>query len=118
MNNFIIIDKSSSMNYNRMASNNIITPKTVKENFLHLYTFPNKPNQIQSGIRESCEDIVCSNCNQYALSKSWDSFKSCKQKCFKDKQQDITTCCLNTCGASNTECVKSCNTILTYQQNR
>lgn len=67
-----------------------------------------------AGPRESCEDIICAPCNQYANNQSWDQYKQCKQKCFENQKEAITTCCLNFCGSNNPECVKACNTVLIY----
>jgi hypothetical protein len=59
------------------------------------------------GIRESCEDIVCSKCNSYADNQNWGQFKQCKQQCFSENKEAINTCCKNMCG-NNSMCNESC----------
>jgi len=59
------------------------------------------------GIRESCEDIICSKCNSYADNQNWGQYKQCKKQCFANNKEAIDTCCKNMCG-NNSMCNESC----------
>jgi hypothetical protein len=62
-------------------------------------------NNPLSGLRESCEDLICSECTLFADASS---YKRCKEKCFDENEDEITTCCKNQCPDSNIVCNESC----------
>lgn len=67
------------------------------------------------GPRESCEDIICSDCNKL-LRHGYDYlYKKCKQRCFNIREQDIMSCCTDSCrglGIGRQYCLEACATDL------
>lgn len=107
----IIINKSSS-NRTKPDTSNVITQKGKRESYTH-----NSGLQKSSGIRESCEDIICSECNTYVSQKNYDGYKTCKQNCFKEKRDEITACCQSYCqdlGQGTVSCIEACSNELQF----
>lgn len=75
--------------------------------------YANESFEKSYGIRENCEDIVCSDCS-YAKSKDFDDFKKCKQTCFQEKKNEIEDCCRGMCPNEDSGCLESCKTPLVY----
>jgi len=73
-----------------------------------------EPFQTSAGLRESCEDTVCSHCMSYAKSSDYPNFKKCKQQCFIDKKKEIEDCCRQSCPDNNAGCLESCSQALMY----
>jgi len=67
-----------------------------------------------SGLRESCEDTVCSECMSYATSGDYNNFKKCKKDCFQEKKTEIEDCCRRMCPNEDAGCLESCDTPLIY----
>lgn len=79
----------------------------------------NYATNVSAGPREQCEDIVCSDCNQYLKNKSYTMYKSCKQICFNEKKQPIEDCCKRQCSGNlplsmQQDCLEACSTPLNY----
>ena len=64
-----------------------------------------------SGIRESCEDIVCSDCQSYANKKDFAGYMRCKKKCFQERKEEIDECCAEQCG-EDAGCLESCQPLV------
>lgn len=64
-----------------------------------------------SGIRESCEDIICSDCQSYANEKDFGGYTRCKKACFVERKEDIDACCAEQCG-ENQACLESCQPLV------
>ncbi len=76
-------------------------------------------HQALRGIREACEDTLCSdlgNASSCAQYHDASSYKKCKMACLnlKVNQDAIRTCCMGSCVAGDAECAKACSTPLIY----
>ena len=71
----------------------------------------------QQGPKQACEDIVCAKCSEI---QGVGDFRTCKEKCMIENQQQIIECCLERCsglaeGIGHDDCVSSCYDTIGYR---
>lgn len=49
------------------------------------------------GLRENCEDVICSDCKKYIDLGNYEAFKKCKKDCMVLNRDKITSCCTGAC---------------------
>ncbi len=63
------------------------------------------------GPRQSCEDIVCSECGKVVGTNGkadFSNYKTCKINCMRENSEKIQNCCLQSCPVGNKECMEAC----------
>jgi len=88
-------------NNDRRPSSNIV----IVETFTTRLGNERRQNNPLAGLREGCEDMICSECRLFADAAS---YRRCKEKCFDENEDEITACCKNMCPDSSVVCNESC----------
>lgn len=68
------------------------------------------------GLRENCEDVICSDCKKYVDLGNYEAFKKCKKDCMVLNKDKITSCCAGACvglpANAMLYCQKSCKEMM------